>query len=220
MQQKYILANQCIAVALIPFLWPLLALIGCFHKLLYGGPVFFLQRRMGKSGRPFTIWKLPTMYKFEDAVPDVQDSKELVECNDPYVTPFGRLLRNTCIDELPQLLNVCRGDMIFFGPRPKPFNLAEKFSYCIVREEQVYPGIIGFEQTCFDRYETNRGNKRPEEVIMRWERFCSNVLYARYGIWYKPMLFLRAIDYVVSGKKKNEVPVRRPAKALRPAQAA
>ncbi len=92
---------------------PLATVIAAAIKLTDGGPVFFTQKRVGKGGRVFES------FKFRSMVPDADKKFGTVQATerDPRVTAFGRLLRTTALDELPQLWNIFRGDMSFVGPR-------------------------------------------------------------------------------------------------------
>jgi lipopolysaccharide/colanic/teichoic acid biosynthesis glycosyltransferase len=95
-------------------LWPLLLVIGAAIKLEDGGPVFFRQERVGIGGRRFRLWKFRTM------VTDAERrGGQLTVGGDPRVTAAGRWLRQFKLDELPQLLNVLRGEMSLVGPRPE-----------------------------------------------------------------------------------------------------
>jgi lipopolysaccharide/colanic/teichoic acid biosynthesis glycosyltransferase len=91
-------------------LWPI---IGAAIKIDSRGPVFYAQRRVGEGGRPFTV------VKFRSMIPDAERDVGPLQMRavDPRVTRVGRLLRTTAMDELPQLLNIVRGDMSFVGPR-------------------------------------------------------------------------------------------------------
>jgi len=135
--QKWIL-DKGIAVLLFIGLLPLFMLIAILIKLTSRGPIFFRQERLGKDGRLIRVWKFRSMYV--DAAVRLQ---KILETNpaaaaewerdfklkdDPRVTPLGRFLRRTSIDELPQLFNVFAGEMAVIGPRP------------IVREEVSYYG--------------------------------------------------------------------------------
>jgi len=94
-------------------LFPLLILTALLVKLDSPGPVLFKQQRMGTGFRPFWIYKFRTMRKSLEQGPNITIG------NDPRITGIGRLLRQTKIDELPQLINILRGEMSFVGPRPE-----------------------------------------------------------------------------------------------------
>jgi lipopolysaccharide/colanic/teichoic acid biosynthesis glycosyltransferase len=106
------------------------------------GEVIFRQRRAGKDGRPFTILKFRTM------VADAPRSPLGTYCyaDDPRVTPAGRRLRATSLDELPQLVNVLRGEMSFVGPRPDLPHHVERYTATQRRRLGVRPGITGWAQ--------------------------------------------------------------------------
>jgi lipopolysaccharide/colanic/teichoic acid biosynthesis glycosyltransferase len=107
-----------------------------------GRPIFFRQRRVGRFGRIFTIYKLRTMRR-EKCV----DSLSPTTGSDPRITRVGYWLRRSSIDELPQLLNILRGEMAFVGPRPEmPFVVREYQSWQHLRH-LVTPGVTGFWQT-------------------------------------------------------------------------
>ncbi|MGD0475931.1 MAG: sugar transferase [Candidatus Velthaea sp.] len=121
---------------------PLVILAGLLILLEDGSPVFFRQQRVGRFGRLFTIYKLRTMRK-EKCV----DSFSPTALRDPRVTRVGHLLRRSSIDELPQLVNILRGEMTFVGPRPEmPFLVREYQSWQHLRH-LVTPGVTGFWQT-------------------------------------------------------------------------
>lgn len=121
---------------------PLVAILAAIVALDGGNP-FYKQKRVGRNGRVFTIWKLRTMVPDAEARladyltlnPEARaewETKQKLK-NDPRVTSFGRLLRKTSLDELPQLLNVVLGDMSLVGPRPIMLN-----------QESLYPGTSYF----------------------------------------------------------------------------
>jgi lipopolysaccharide/colanic/teichoic acid biosynthesis glycosyltransferase len=135
------------AAAGIVFLSPLLLAVSLAIKLGSPGPIFFLQDREGIGGRRFKILKFRTMYV--DAERQKADLQELNEQdgpafkirNDPRVTPLGRILRRTCLDELPQLLNVLKGDMSLVGPRPLPWAESRACARWQRRRLDVIPGL-------------------------------------------------------------------------------
>ncbi|MET9661394.1 sugar transferase [Streptomyces sp. NPDC006510] len=134
------------------FLTPLLILIGAAVRLGSEGPVFHRQIRHGQHNRPFTMWKFRTM------VADAERHKErLVAANeidgpmfkirrDPRVTGIGHLLRRTSLDELPQLLNVLRGEMSLVGPRPPLPEEVSRYDERELRRLAVKPGLTGLWQ--------------------------------------------------------------------------
>ena len=123
-----------LAVLLFAPLWlPLLALAALGVRVAMGSPVVFQQERAGLGGRPFTILKLRTMRTGQGT-----DEERL--------TPFGRFLRKTSLDELPQLFNVLRGEMSLVGPRPLPTAYLPLYSAEQRRRHEVRPGITGWAQ--------------------------------------------------------------------------
>jgi lipopolysaccharide/colanic/teichoic acid biosynthesis glycosyltransferase len=121
---------------------PLLAVVALAIKLESRGPVFYRQRRVGKDGRPFDLWKLRTM------VPgaEVMGAGIYVLQGDPRITRVGRLLRRFSLDELPNLVNVLRGDMAVVGPRPTVQEQVDRYTERQRRRLEVKPGITGWAQ--------------------------------------------------------------------------
>jgi lipopolysaccharide/colanic/teichoic acid biosynthesis glycosyltransferase len=153
--------DVAIAVVAALLLAPVLLIIAVVIKLDSPGPVIFRQRRLGKDGSPFTFLKFRTMVDGND--PSIHQayvtnlmracSEDLkgengsfkIEC-DPRVTQVGRILRRTSLDELPQLLNVLRGEMSIVGPRPPVEYEAELYCDRDRRRLEVLPGITGLWQ--------------------------------------------------------------------------
>lgn len=128
---------------LLPLLLPLLVLIAILVRLTSPGPALFRQCRVGQDGRLFPLLKFRTMYQRSEAGP------ALTMKSDSRVTPAGRFLRKLKLDELPQLVNVARGEMTFVGPRP---DLEEYLAElppdlrCLTR---LRPGITGAASLCY-----------------------------------------------------------------------
>jgi exopolysaccharide biosynthesis polyprenyl glycosylphosphotransferase len=145
------LMDRVLAAIGLTLLLPLFALVALGIKVSDRGPVFFRQPRVGYGGRTFRVWKFRTMYTdAEDRLATLQDQNEsdglLFKIKeDPRVFPFGRVLRATSLDELPQLINVLFGEMSLVGPRPLPADDGD-FLGDVRRRLLVRPGITGLWQ--------------------------------------------------------------------------
>jgi lipopolysaccharide/colanic/teichoic acid biosynthesis glycosyltransferase len=137
------------------FLLPFLALMALLIKVDSRGPVLFAQIRMGASDRPFRIYKFRTMVDRADSHKEALnhlnkhangDSRMFKIPNDPRVTRVGRFLRRFSIDELPQLVNVMRGEMSLVGPRPLVLNEDEFVASWARRRLSLRPGMTGLWQ--------------------------------------------------------------------------
>jgi lipopolysaccharide/colanic/teichoic acid biosynthesis glycosyltransferase len=117
-------------------LCPVFVAVAIGIKLTSSGPVFFRQKRMGKDCKSFCIFKFRTM-----RVQNTPCSCQVTACGDTRITPFGRFLRRHKLDELPQLINVLRGEMSLVGPRPEVLEFVEIFSIEYARLLKVRPGI-------------------------------------------------------------------------------
>ena len=149
------------SVALL-LLTPLLIMVAVLIKLDSPGPVFFLQRRLGFNQKPFQIIKFRSMRTCEDG-PVVRQARK----NDPRVTRIGRWLRRWSLDEVPQLLNVIKGDMSLVGPRPHALSHDHEFEQRIstyARRHNVKPGITGWAQIHGLRGETDTDDKMRRRV--------------------------------------------------------
>ena len=131
-------------------LFPLFLAVAVAIKLDSRGPVFFVQTRIGKNGKPFSMYKFRSMcvdaekqlHKF--AAMNERDGPVFKIANDPRVTRVGRFIRRTCIDELPQLLNILQGDMGIVGPRPALPNEVAAYTPHQMLRLQATPGL-----TCY-----------------------------------------------------------------------
>ena len=121
---------------------PLLALAALAIKLESRGPAFYRQRRGGKDGVPFDLWKLRTMVPGAEAM----GAGIYVLEGDPRITRVGRALRRLSLDELPNLINVVNGDMALVGPRPTIQEQVDRYTDRQRRRLEVKPGVTGWAQ--------------------------------------------------------------------------
>ena len=121
---------------------PLFALIALLIRLTTDGPVFYVQERIGKDGKPFPFIKFRTMV----VEAETQGAGILCLKDDPRVTTIGKILRRVSLDELPQLLNVLRGEMSVIGPRPGLAYQVSKYTPEQRRRLSVRPGLTGWAQ--------------------------------------------------------------------------
>jgi exopolysaccharide biosynthesis polyprenyl glycosylphosphotransferase len=161
-------ADRVVACVVLVLLAPLIAVVAFAVKLTSSGPVFFRQRRMGRDRREFTMLKFRTM----TGDPDVHgeaDARWAAEAVDGAQTPSlrritrtGRVLRTLCLDELPQFVNVARGEMSLVGPRPERVGYVEQFEGAIRRYDdrhRVKSGITGWAQVNGLRGETSLADR-------------------------------------------------------------
>jgi len=128
-----------VSVTLIVFFMPLMLLISIFSYIVMGPPVLFRQLRPGLKGKLFTLYKFRSMLDIKDCL------NELLE-DQSRLTKFGKFLRKTSLDELPQLWNVVKGDMSLVGPRPLLVEYLSLYTAEQNRRHEVRPGITGWAQ--------------------------------------------------------------------------
>ena len=161
---------------------PLLGVTALAIRLALGGPVIFAQRRPGRHGRPFVLYKFRTMSGARGADGGLLPDRERL-------TRLGRLLRRTSLDELPELVNVIRGDMSLVGPRPLLMEYLPRYTREQARRHDVRPGITGWAQL-------NGRNTLP------WERrFELDVWYVehqslRLDVWILLLTVWKAVAQV------------------------
>ena len=140
-----------VAAVMLAAVAPLLALLALAIWTESGTPVLFRAQRLGRGGRPFTMYKLRSMAPGSDGALDTLMSSNLAEgmvkiADDPRVTPLGRVLRRFSLDELPQLWNVLRGDMSLVGPRPHELGEVSPQDELHARRLTMRPGLTGLWQ--------------------------------------------------------------------------
>jgi exopolysaccharide biosynthesis polyprenyl glycosylphosphotransferase len=170
---------------------PLIALIALGIKLESRGPVFFIQERIGLGGRPFRLIKFRTMRQLERAADGIWERD-----NASRVTRFGAVLRRYRLDELPQCVNILKGDMSLVGPRPEMASNVATFSAVIpfynLRHE-VRPGLTGWAQV-------RAGYSMSTEEVTR--KLCYDLYYIkhlslRFDLW----ILFDTVKFVLSGKR-------------------
>ena len=134
--------DAALAALLLAIASPLLALAAIAIRLESRGAVFYRQRRVGRGGEPFELWKLRTMVPGAETM---GNGIYVIE-GDPRITRVGRLLRRFSLDELPNLVNVLRGEMAIVGPRPTVQEQVDRYTDRQRRRLEVKPGITGWAQ--------------------------------------------------------------------------
>lgn len=142
-----------VAVLALAILWPIFILAALLIKLDSPGPIIVRQKRVGKGGRLFTFYKFRTLMGGEEAdlrerLPNGDLSQQLLSPpgSNPRAGSIGRVLRATTVDELPQLLNVVRGDMSLVGPRPDLPQIVVRWPSYYHQRHKVKPGMTGLAQ--------------------------------------------------------------------------
>lgn len=183
--------------ALVVFL-PLFLIVSILVKLTSKGPVIYRQERAGRGGKPFHFYKFRTMYDGADALKE--DLRELNDVDgpvfkikdDPRITPLGRFLRRSSLDEIPQLWNVLKGDMTLVGPRPPTLDEVPKYRAWHRRRLELTGGITGIRQT-------SGRNEVPFEEWMRMD-----VRYSRKRSFFLDIrLLFKTVWAVLSGRGAN-----------------
>ncbi len=151
------------------------------------GPAIFRQRRAGWRGKPFTMLKFRTMRSDVDAYGQSPHGAD-----DPRLTRIGRLLRETSLDELPQLINILKGDMSAVGPRPLYERQAEKWNERQRRRLDVRPGLTGYAQAY------GRGSLTHEEKIEMDVHYVEN-----RGFWMDLKIIGRTIANMMGGRGED-----------------
>jgi len=172
-------------------LFPLLLVVATAILIDSGRPVFFLQERIGLHGRTFRIIKFRTMTR--DA--EQRTKGQWITAGNPYVTPIGRFLRKTSLDELPELVNVLKGDMSLVGPRPTLPEQVAAYDIFQRRRLEVRPGITGWAQV------------NGRNSISWTERIKLDVWYIDHWTpWLDVRILLMTIGQVLRQRGVEDVP--------------
>lgn len=184
---KRLLDILCALAAIIVFCW-LYAIVALFVRVKLGSPVIFKQKRPGKNERIFTLYKFRTMT-------DAADEDGNLLPDDLRLTKFGRLLRKTSLDELPEVWNILKGDMSVIGPRPLAVQYLPYYSETERRRHDVRPGLSGWAQI------NGRNTVRWEDRFTYDVRYVENVSFC-----FDYILILKTVLVVL---KRSGVAVRK-----------
>jgi lipopolysaccharide/colanic/teichoic acid biosynthesis glycosyltransferase len=145
--RTWLLIQRALALFLFILLLPFFGVLGIILKIQNGGPLIFKQKRMGKNGKPFILYKIRTMVVGAEKLKkkylhlNERDGPVFKIRNDPRLTKVGKILARTAVDESPQLVNVIKGEMAIVGPRPLPWEEAKRVSKKYQERFSVLPGI-------------------------------------------------------------------------------
>lgn len=138
-----------VSLSLLPFVILSITILGPIIYFTDKGPIFYNAERIGKDGKVFRMYKLRSMYVNSPDLRNKDGSTFNID-NDPRVTPIGRIIRKTSLDEFPQFLNVLLGDMSLVGPRPSltttPYT---EYNHIRKKRVSVLPGVTGYSQAYF-----------------------------------------------------------------------
>ncbi|MCH7721859.1 MAG: sugar transferase [Bacteroidetes bacterium] len=172
----------CVLLLIISF--PIFIISAIAIKLDSEGPVFFVQERTGLGGKSFKI------YKFRGMVNNALEiGPELTQLNDPRITRVGKFLRRTSIDEIPQLINVLKGEMSLIGPRPEIISITSNFDS---RQKEVFkfkPGITGYSQI------NGRQKLSPEQRVKMEIEY-----YSKSNFWSDLMIVTSTIKVILNNE--------------------
>lgn len=201
------------SVAGLFILSPILITIAVLIKIVSPGPIFFKQVRVGRSGKHFMFLKFRTMHLNNDVTEHKEYLKQLIHASgdndkpmikmeaDPRIIPFGKFIRKACLDELPQLINVFRGDMSLVGPRPCIPYEAEEYLRWHSRRFDTTPGMTGLWQVSGKNQLTFR-----EMIRLDIQYAAQRSLLLDFYILFKtPFFIMSEISSLLASKKRASV---------------
>ncbi len=188
------LIDILVGLIALPFVLIVIIIFGPIIYFTDKGPVFYNATRAGKDYKPFKMFKLRSMYV---NAPDIRnaDGSTFNSDNDPRVTPIGKFMRKTSLDEFPQFLNILIGDMSFIGPRPKLYKDGKKIEEMDINRQKSYnvkPGVTGYAQAYFRNSITNE------------EKYYYDAYYADHlNFWMDVKIVFQTFWSVIARKNIN-----------------
>lgn len=166
--RKYgkVVFDYILSLLLLPFFLVIIFVAGTVNVFFVGWPVFFTQERVGKNGKIFKIYKLRTMS-------GVGGSSKFASAEQHRITSFGKLLRKARIDELPQIINILKGEMSLIGPRPEQPSFVERYSEIIANYDKrhvIKPGLTGLAQIENGYTDNDDGTRNKVEYDLLYVR--------------------------------------------------
>lgn len=180
------------ALVMLPFVLIVIIVFGPIIYFTDRGPIFYNAERMGKDGHIFKMFKLRSMYVNSKDIRNA-DGSTFNSDKDPRVTPIGRFLRKTSLDEFPQFLNVLIGDMSFVGPRPS-LTTTPYSEYNEIRRKRVSvkPGITGYAQAYYR-------NSISQDEKFKWDAYYAD----HVSFWMDVKVLFMTVWSVVAEKNIN-----------------
>jgi len=190
------IADVLIAAALLVLLSPIILLVAILVRLDSPGPALFRQARTGYRKRPFTLYKIRTM-RIEPVATSEEEKRDaaMTKVGDPRITRLGAFLRRTRLDELPQLINIVKGEMSLIGPRPEALALSQWYEQEIPfyhYRHIIKPGVTGWAQI-------NQGHVVDVSDIK--EKLNLDFYYVKnFSFWLDVLICIRTLRTMVNGK--------------------
>jgi len=178
-----------LSIIALPFLLIIIIIFGSIIYFEDKGPIFYNALRLGKDGKTFKMYKLRSM---KVNSPDIrnEDGSTFNSENDPRLTKIGRFIRKTSIDEVPQIINIIKGDMSIIGPRPDLPEHMRLYEGNEIRKLEVRPGLTGYNQAYF------------RNTISWKERIKNDIYYVdNLSFWLDLKIFFRTILAVLKREK-------------------
>ena len=178
-----------VTVALLPAFFVIVIIFAPLIRAESQGPIFYRQLRVGQGGKSFTIYKFRSMRADAD-----HDGHDFAQVKDPRVTRIGRFMRRTRLDELPQLLNVLRGEMSLIGPRPEQQGFVQEFRKLIPfydYRHMVKPGITGWAQVSHGYAACIASARGKLEYDLYYAKYCS--------FWLDVLIVFKTFRTIIDG---------------------